>query len=69
MPNPLPKVTLEYNVGNSLYHIATIQGNKPSVDYSTADTALTARVGDWLSETDAELLGLAATLVIKRYTV
>ena len=69
MPKALPKITLEYSVADERYHVATIRGNRPTVDYSTGGQSRTARVGAWLSEDEVGLLGLAADLTIKRYTV
>ncbi len=65
------KVTLEYNVSDGRYYVATIQGTRPTVEYTTPGVmaAKTARVGAWLDEQEAGDLGLVADLMVRRYTV
>lgn len=70
MANPQPKVALEYNVADERYYVAMIRGNRVGVDFGRGgETGKVARVGMWLSEAEANLLGLSADLTIKRWTI
>lgn len=66
-----PKVTLGYAASTQRYHIDQIRGNKPTVEFQEfpGDAIIVARVGMWLSEQTAEILGLSADLTVRLYHV
>jgi hypothetical protein len=71
MAGQKPTVTLGYSMSKDQYCVEQIQGNNPTVEFQPrefeGEDAKVARIGMWLSEAEATVLGRWADLIVRSY--